>query len=559
MYTWAKFVKLYSLYQPVSRIESDPMPPNTQSEKNLNEYKEQEQKHSMEETELVPYSVDSAPTAFFVLLEDEAEESEKPSNSMLNYSFLKDSALANSMGNIANWLNLFDLIIISLSGQIEEVDNFIKENIPFYAKGLCYVLPSTLPLLLYLRNRCRNKTETFYPDSIELLSILSKHDEEFKKFIDENNNELILEIFTSYLKYKKKQSFNIIINSIFLALRAAHGLLLFSEGMNLANKTTNDKLQQWSNSFAIISNITYRCIIVMHNNFKKYQFLDKRKEFFKKSNSLEKTFFKITGRLLTRTNSQDLSAIIEDKTVDSTPGYSFLRDSTLAKYAGNTATLLSVFDLVIDSVNGQVESFDKFTNQIIPFYANGLCYLLPSMIPLIPYIRNRWRNQSEIHDPDAIELLTILRSHDAVFNKFINENAAEKEFLLEKFTSYLKYEKNQPLNVIINIIWLTLRAAHGLLWFSEGMNLASKETNNKLNDWTNFLSQISNIIYLFCIIMLNGSFQKYQFPEEHKDLFKKSSSLKQTFFKIIEPLRSRYGKSPTDDEVISLRISSPNT
>lgn len=210
--------------------------------------------------------------------------------------------------------------------------------------------------------------------------------------------------------------------------------------------------------------------------------------------------------------------------------YSLLRDSTLAKYAGNTATLFSVFDAIINCLTSRIESVDNFISKQVPFYVMGLYYLLPASVPLVTYVRNKWRNQPEKYDPDAIELLDILQNCDQEFSDLIAENPEEKNRILEVLTSYLRYEKNQPFNIVINLIFLTLRAAHGILVLTKGFSLMDKETNDKLNDWAALLSSISNMTYL-AIVILHSNFQKYHVAEKRTDVFK-NTLLENTFFRM---------------------------
>lgn len=220
----------------------------------------------------------------------------------------------------------------------------------------------------------------------------------------------------------------------------------------------------------------------------------------------------------------------------STVRYSLLRDSMLAKYAGNTATLFSVCDAVLNTLTARLENINYFMSEQVPFYVMGLYYFLPFNIPLFPYIRHRWLNQPEMYDPDAIELLAILQDHDEEFARLVNANPKEKAHILEILTSYLRYEKNQPFSIVINLILLTLRAAHGILIFTKELELGSQETHEKLNDWAALLSSISNITYL-AIVMLHNNFQKYHFSEKRNEAVK-NNRLQKTFFSIKNKLKN---------------------
>lgn len=210
--------------------------------------------------------------------------------------------------------------------------------------------------------------------------------------------------------------------------------------------------------------------------------------------------------------------------------YSLLTDSDIANYSGNTATLLSAFDAIINCLTIRLKSVNHFIEQQVPFYLRGLYYILPICIPLIPYARHRCSNTIELYDPDALELIGILQENDKDFEEHLLENPEEKKRILEILTSYLRYEKNQPFNIVINLIMLTLRTAQGFLIYAKGFNLLTQEKHDVLSDWTTLISTIVDITFL-ALRLLHNNFQKYHFSDSKKEHIK-SHLLHETFFKI---------------------------
>jgi hypothetical protein len=210
--------------------------------------------------------------------------------------------------------------------------------------------------------------------------------------------------------------------------------------------------------------------------------------------------------------------------------YSLLNDSKVAKNAGNAATLFGVCDAIVNCLSSRLKSVDQFIADQVPFYLRGLYYVIPLAAPLVPYVRHRCKNQTETHDPDAIELLHVLQDNDSEFDEFLNENPDEKNRILNILTSYLRYEKNQPFSIIVNLILLALRTLQGILIFLKGLNVISGDTNDRLSDWTTLISSISNIACLSALL-LHNNFQKYHFTDK-KLQHVKSHLLHETFFKI---------------------------
>jgi hypothetical protein len=192
------------------------------------------------------------------------------------------------------------------------------------------------------------------------------------------------------------------------------------------------------------------------------------------------------------------------------PRYSIFKDSVLAKYSGNTAALLSVMDMLINTLSSRFQNVNSFFAEQLPFWVKGIYYILPLGVPMIPLFRHRCKNQLEIHDPDALELLNVLQQHDDDFSEFIKENPNEKKPLLDILTSYLRHEKSQSFNVVINLTLLSLRTVQGILTIAKGLELGATETDDKLSDWTSLISSISNMTYL-SVLMLHNNFQKYHY------------------------------------------------
>lgn len=225
--------------------------------------------------------------------------------------------------------------------------------------------------------------------------------------------------------------------------------------------------------------------------------------------------------------------VVNDKIEEKNPStieYSLLTDSDVANYSGNTATLLSALDAILNCLTIRLKSVNHLIAQQVPFFLRGLYYILPICIPLIPYARHRCSNTIELYDPDALELIEILQENDKDFKEHLLRNPEEKKRILEILSSYLRYEKNQPFNIVINLIMLTLRTAQGLLIYAKGFNLLTQEKYDSLSDWTTLISTIIDITFL-AIRLLHNNFQKYHFSDSKKEHIK-THLLHETFFKI---------------------------
>jgi hypothetical protein len=79
--------------------------------------------------------------------------------------------------------------------------------------------------------------------------------------------------------------------------------------------------------------------------------------------------------------------------------------------------------------------------------------------------------------------------------------------------------------------------------------LTSKETDDKLTDWTSLLSTISHVAYL-AIVMLHTNFQQCHYPDKKHDVAK-SALLQKTFFKIKSQLKLNSSPSNLQEPLLS--------
>lgn len=236
------------------------------------------------------------------------------------------------------------------------------------------------------------------------------------------------------------------------------------------------------------------------------------------------------------------SRVIDVKPEDSAeekPKYSTFNDSQFATYLGKSAGVVNYLDLIINNVIPRIEKMSGATMRLAPYWVKTLYYIVPLAIPLIPYVRHRWSNVVEEHDPDALRLIEILKSNDELFAAQLQQNPQEEKQILADLTNFMRQVKSQKFNMIGNLILLGFRAIEGVLLFVSAAGVFSPEAHEKLSEWDALLLTIANVTFGFVTSIYKNFLSTL--PDDIHEHVKSSGLLQQTFLRFKEKRKVKIG------------------
>jgi|GEM_PF-6041049 hypothetical protein len=189
--------------------------------------------------------------------------------------------------------------------------------------------------------------------------------------------------------------------------------------------------------------------------------------------------------------------------------YSLWKGSSLAKRLNVVGTITCVLDTAIHLASSRSSAVANFFSNTVPFYVSATYYILPSASLLGVYLKNLYSNGcsgdkrvDDEADKKAQQLVDEFYDVDG-FSDYINTHPTARESLLNKIKFMQQNGYIDKIDLFINILYFSLRAMQGGLLILKAYDLASKETNDSITDWTDFASNIINAAYLMTMLIHN--------------------------------------------------------
>lgn len=191
--------------------------------------------------------------------------------------------------------------------------------------------------------------------------------------------------------------------------------------------------------------------------------------------------------------------------------YSLWKGKSIAKRLGLIGTITCIFDTIINLASSRSKVVNDFFDSTVPYYVSAIYYILPSASLLLYYFKTCCSyhcsdEQIDIQqdaDPRVNELLNAFSEVDS-FKEYINKYPNAIEEMQNKIKTLQDTNCIDKMDILINIAYFTLRALHGLVIIIKANDLASKETNDEITDWTDFIANVINLAYMMTMLVHNN-------------------------------------------------------
>jgi hypothetical protein len=103
------------------------------------------------------------------------------------------------------------------------------------------------------------------------------------------------------------------------------------------------------------------------------------------------------------------------------------------------------------------------------------------------------------------------------FERFLNENPQARDEMLNKINHMQSNGYIDKIDIFINVIYFSLRALHGVVLIVKANDLAAKETNEAVTDWSDFISNVINVAYMMTMLVYNN-WQKHKTEKDKTEV-----------------------------------------
>lgn len=194
--------------------------------------------------------------------------------------------------------------------------------------------------------------------------------------------------------------------------------------------------------------------------------------------------------------------------------FSLWKGKSLAKRLNILGTITCILDTTINLASSRSHSINHFFESTVPYYVSATYYLLPSTSLLLYYVKNCCINGCRQYDDEHVDdreikankLIDTLSEVDG-FSEYLMQYPKVKDEMLEKIKSMQNVGYLDRIDTFINIVYFTLRALHGAVLIFKAYDITTKQTNDAVNDWSDFISNVINTAYLMTMLIHNN-FQK---------------------------------------------------
>lgn len=189
--------------------------------------------------------------------------------------------------------------------------------------------------------------------------------------------------------------------------------------------------------------------------------------------------------------------------------YSLWKGASVAKRLNLVGTVTCILDTSINLASSRSKAISGFFDETVPYYVSAIYYILPTAALLLYYLvtcpgcsdinAGNHRDEDKTNN-DLIDAMSDVEG----FADYLKDHPKARDEMRDKIS---KMQGNGDLNkidIFINVIYFTLRALHGVILVIKANDLASKQTNDSITDWSDFASNVINVAYMMIMLIYNN-------------------------------------------------------
>lgn len=191
--------------------------------------------------------------------------------------------------------------------------------------------------------------------------------------------------------------------------------------------------------------------------------------------------------------------------------------SSLAKRLNVVGTIMCILDTSINMTSTRSNTVSRFFNYVVPYYVMAFYYVFPSVALLLAFFKSTCTEkcsaeesgQENMRDISTNKLITEFNSVDG-FSDFLSTYPRAEEEMVKRINQMQHNRYIEHIDIFINVAYFTLRALQGGLLIMKAHELTSGEIHDTVKDWSDLISNIITVAYLFTMLIHNNC-NKHQF------------------------------------------------